>query len=876
MAVFEQTGLWSRAFKQSAREADRKSLDRLATAYRQLWVNAKILAAEIQKSVPGLTLHDEAHFDALWDRADQIAGPDLVLTPLEIFIFGAAILLHDNANSVAAFSGGLEEIAATPEWADAQREWRDRQSVGATTDLLPEDGRNTILFETLRALHAQRAETLASLEVDIDGDHVRLFPDDVLRRHFGEIVGQIAASHHWDSSALPDRLPARVGALDGMPADWSIRPVLLACLLRCADAVQLDQSRAPDFLFGLLKLRGLSAEHWRAQNRLAKPIVDPEDPGALRLTSTMSFPESAADAWWIAYEAIHIANRELQAADAQLRDLRLPAFAISRIRGAESPLRLTEVVRVQGWKPVTAEVKISDVAKVVGMFGGDELYGRDYSVPLRELIQNAADAVRLRNQLEPVGSGYSGRIVVRLADTGKEFASLSVEDDGLGMSKAVLTGPLIDFGGSYLTSGIVKRERPGLKANARKRIGRYGIGFFSSFMLADEVRVISKPFDGGREAIHTLVFRKGIHDRPLLIDGGPTDFGSLASSRIVLKVPARNLTTMLNSSARLGRNRVAYSLKQLVGVLCPMLDVDVYVDDGNGPELLHRADWPAENPYQWLGRILSPETSGRDDLHEQIHEAVSRLRPIDPNDPSAGVAAILAEGAAGVKTVGTLRAPILFNEYADGFIGAIDYEPEGPKRVPAVRRAETLVPAWATEQARLLAACNFPFPKRQWAAERVAEFGGDASLLFGLTLDGEWIDLAAIAERLKRGEKLYAPLRSRSMQGGHPQLTRARERHSGLIDNYAAGELRFLIPTLEATESGNDTIYRYMDGDEINEAGFFAIISRRLLLDKYILKAEDLGKVEFAEYVGEASPRQRLFPGKKIVTYGLRLSASPG
>ena len=754
MAVFEQTGLWSRAFGAPADPGNRVQLDRLVTAYRQLWANAVVLAGEIQKSVPGLTLHDEAHFSALWARADQIAGPHLAMTPLELFVFGAAVLLHDNANSIAAFPGGLSEISATPEWADALREWRDRAPEGTPAGQLTQQDRNDVLFDTLRTIHAQRAETLAFLEIPVDGEVVRLFPDETLRRHLGEIIGQIAASHHWDAASLPGRLPDRLGPLAGMPSDWSIRPVLLACLLRCADAVQLDQSRAPDFLFGLLRLRGVSADHWRAQNRLATPIVDPEDAGALRLTSTRAFPESAADAWWIAYEAIHVANRELQAADAQLRDLRLPAFAVSRIRGAESPVRLTEQVRVQGWQPVPAQVTITDVAKVVGTFGGEQLYGQDHTVPLRELIQNAADAIRLRRQLEPVGSGYRGRIVVRLVAGEEGFSILSVEDDGLGMSKDVLTGPLIDFGGSYLTSGIVKRERPGLKAASQGRIGRYGIGFFSSFMLADQVRITSKPFDRGRDDVHTLLFRRGIHDRPLLLDGGPQDFGALASSRVTLKVAAAKVEAMLNPTVGMGGSRIGYTLEQLVGVLCPMLDVDVHVDSGGGPDLRHRADWFVEDRRQWLNRILVPEAAGNPIVREQIEDAATRLRAIDPADPRAGVAAILAGGAAGVRTVGTLQAKLLFNQYADDYIGAIDYEPGGPRREGAARRAEPMIAAWATDQAKLLAACDYPFPKRQWAAERVAEFGGDASPLFGLTLDGEWVDLDAIVGRLKDGETL--------------------------------------------------------------------------------------------------------------------------
>jgi hypothetical protein len=106
-----------------------------------------------------------------------------------------------------------------------------------------------------------------------------------------------------------------------MPLNWTIRPVVLACLLRCADAAQLDQQRAPDFLYALLQLRGVSERHWRAQNRLATPLVDPDDPSALLFTSTRPLEERDTDAWWIAFDAIQVASRELRAADAVLRDL---------------------------------------------------------------------------------------------------------------------------------------------------------------------------------------------------------------------------------------------------------------------------------------------------------------------------------------------------------------------------------------------------------------------------------------------------------------------------------------------------------------------------------------------------------------------------
>src|SRR4051794_33564960 len=104
MTKFHQLGLWKRAFEALGEQPE--AADRLVSAYKQFWKRAVQLADQIQKDVPGLTLHDETHFEALWRVADQIAGADYRLSPLETFVFGGAILLHDAANTVAAFPGG--------------------------------------------------------------------------------------------------------------------------------------------------------------------------------------------------------------------------------------------------------------------------------------------------------------------------------------------------------------------------------------------------------------------------------------------------------------------------------------------------------------------------------------------------------------------------------------------------------------------------------------------------------------------------------------------------------------------------------------------------------------------------------------------------
>lgn len=52
------------------------------------------LVSEIGPQLPGLTVHDITHIDALWRVANEVAGPDYPLNPAEAFILGGAFLLH--------------------------------------------------------------------------------------------------------------------------------------------------------------------------------------------------------------------------------------------------------------------------------------------------------------------------------------------------------------------------------------------------------------------------------------------------------------------------------------------------------------------------------------------------------------------------------------------------------------------------------------------------------------------------------------------------------------------------------------------------------------------------------------------------------------
>ena len=143
-------------------------------------------------------------------------------------------------------------------------------------------------------------------------------------------------------------------------------------------------------------------------------------------------------------------------------------FAIRRVDGANDATRLQTLIHVNGWTPLDTSVRIDNPIALIKTFGGWHLYGGDVAAPIRELIQNAADAIRARRRRPNAFEGtdlYPGRVAISIqADMSNDKidrCSLAVSDDGIGMPPDVLTGALLDFGRSIWNTEDAAWPAPG-------------------------------------------------------------------------------------------------------------------------------------------------------------------------------------------------------------------------------------------------------------------------------------------------------------------------------------------------------------------------------------------------------------------------------
>ena len=119
---------------------------------------------------------------------------------------------------------------------------------------------------------------------------------------------------------------------------------------------------------------------------------------------------------------------------------------------------------------------------------------------LRELISNAADAIdklRFEGLKDPQLLAGDSDFKIRLVPDEKAN-TLTISDNGIGMSREAIVSNL----GTIARSGTREFLRSLQQADAKERpelIGQFGVGFYSSYMVADRVSVISRAAGAGAD-----------------------------------------------------------------------------------------------------------------------------------------------------------------------------------------------------------------------------------------------------------------------------------------------------------------------------------------------------------------------------------------
>lgn len=190
----------------------------------------------------------------------------------------------------------------------------------------------------------------------------------------------------------------------------------------------------------------------------------------------------------------------------------------------------------------------------------------DHDIFVRELISNASDAITKLRKLNGMGEidlpedeVYSIGVIYD-----DENKTLTIRDNGVGLTDEEVKKYInqIAFSGAEDFLNTYKD-----KADAEQIIGHFGLGFYSAFMVADTVEIISKSYQEGTEAIHWKC------------DGG-TEFELETTEK-----SARGTDIILHLGDDGEEFKNAFKIRSTVEKYCSFMPYDIYFEElGKEPE----------------------------------------------------------------------------------------------------------------------------------------------------------------------------------------------------------------------------------------------------------------------------------------------------
>lgn len=122
----------------------------------------------------------------------------------------------------------------------------------------------------------------------------------------------------------------------------------------------------------------------------------------------------------------------------------------------------------------------------------------DHEIFLRELVSNAVDAtqkLRALSRMDKVDGDLGDLTIEVVVD--KDAKTITIKDKGLGLSHEEVEKYITQIAFSGAEEWVKK-----YKDKAGQMIGHFGLGFYSAFMVASKVEIISKSYQKSKKAVH--------------------------------------------------------------------------------------------------------------------------------------------------------------------------------------------------------------------------------------------------------------------------------------------------------------------------------------------------------------------------------------
>ncbi len=585
--------LWDQ-MKRAAEKEDmsqpenRKTAGKFAEAMVSLCEYGVARSKTIRDTFPLYTLHDDVHIrNVLGLMGDLLGGHLQNLTRDEAAMLLLSACFHDIGMSYteAERAAALQDSYRIQRYLDRnQGEFVKAYASGTAAPVLTEDMQQNFL----RSIHHERVETLLN-----DLDWPEVFCGCLDREDL------IAVCQSHGESVLRTNTFRDTDTVD-------LR--LCGILLRLADILDFDASRAPwaIYKYNCFESREDDASRFSASKWEAHLLSKGFD---FRADLDRSYP----------YELKYIAQSTSIQTEQDLRNYltwvdREFSDCLQQLRHCENrhrtlvlPRKVRPDITAKGYESGAYRLSL-DQGQVMELLVGKNLY-HDPAVFVRELLQNAIDAVRTRKALDKSLPGdWTGQINIRSWMDQEGYHWFRIEDNGTGMTKEIIENYFLKIGQSYYTSDdfAAAKLRSSIDSDFMP-ISRFGIGILSCFMGDEKTNLVE---------VSTKRFRDsdGEHPALRLRMNGLNGYYYMANSKKGHKPePMRGKTkaetepyrkepgTVIAVRANLYQSGTYRGFREIVDkyVLYPQVPIHYDGEDGS-------FDYPTEAEFQEAIRSIRP------------------------------------------------------------------------------------------------------------------------------------------------------------------------------------------------------------------------------------------------------------------------------
>ena len=189
----------------------------------------------------------------------------------------------------------------------------------------------------------------------------------------------------------------------------------------------------------------------------------------------------------------------------------------------------------------------------------------DHDIFYRELVSNACDAITKLKKLSMIGEyeapdDIEYKVEIKLSAKDK---TIKIIDNGIGMTKDEVDEYINQIAFSGAEAFLEKYKD---KANDDQIIGHFGLGFYSAFMVADQVTIDTLSFKDGAESVHWSC------------DGG-TEYDISEGSKTT---PGTEITLYLNEDSYEFANE--YKAKEVLDKYCSFMPIPIFVTNEDAGE----------------------------------------------------------------------------------------------------------------------------------------------------------------------------------------------------------------------------------------------------------------------------------------------------